>query len=106
MAAGNIGRALIDVALTGERPDWIALEMSSFQLHDTPGLQPDVGVLTNLSPDHLDRYPTVEEYYADKALLFATPRRLALGLNADDPRVLDMAGRSRKRRHFSFSLQA
>jgi UDP-N-acetylmuramoylalanine--D-glutamate ligase len=45
--------------------------MSSFQLHDTPGVNPAVGVVTNLSPDHLDRYPDVTAYYADKARLFA-----------------------------------
>ena len=91
VAAGNIGRALSDVALSGERPDWIALEVSSFQLHDTPGLQPDVGVLTNLSPDHLDRYATVEEYYADKALLYrnATPDARWV-VNADDRRALEL----------------
>ncbi|MFA6168152.1 MAG: UDP-N-acetylmuramoyl-L-alanine--D-glutamate ligase [Gemmatimonadaceae bacterium] len=91
VAAGNIGRALSDVALSGERPDWIALEVSSFQLHDTPGLRPDVGVLTNLSPDHLDRYATVEDYYADKALMYrnATPDSRWV-VNADDRRVLEL----------------
>jgi UDP-N-acetylmuramoylalanine--D-glutamate ligase len=52
-------------------PTWAALEVSSFQLHDTPGIMPDVGVLTTLSPDHLDRYASVAEYYADKKRLFA-----------------------------------
>lgn len=85
VAAGNIGRALSDVALRDERPHWIALEVSSFQLHDTPGLAPVVGVLTNLSPDHLDRYPSVDAYYADKALLYrnATPGSRWV-VNADD----------------------
>ncbi len=69
-AAGNIGTPLAEVALRGEAPAWLAVEASSFQLHDAPDLAPDVGVLTNLSPDHLDRYPSVERYYADKALLF------------------------------------
>jgi len=69
--AGNIGTPLAQVALSDRRPDWVALEMSSFQLHDTPSVNPTVGVLTNLSPDHLDRYAGVEEYYADKARLFA-----------------------------------
>ncbi|MGI8619060.1 MAG: UDP-N-acetylmuramoyl-L-alanine--D-glutamate ligase [Gemmatimonadaceae bacterium] len=68
--AGNIGLPLSEVALLERPPAWIALELSSFQLHDTPSLVPDVGVLTNLSPDHLDRYAGVKEYYADKALLF------------------------------------
>jgi UDP-N-acetylmuramoylalanine--D-glutamate ligase len=89
--AGNIGTPLSDLPRRDNRPDWIALEMSSFQLHDTPGLRPDVGVLTNLSPDHLDRYPTEKEYYADKKLLFsnATPDSHWV-VNADDARVMKM----------------
>ncbi len=69
--AGNIGVPLCDVAIREHRPEWAALELSSFQLHDTPGLRPDVGVLTTLSADHLDRYPSVEAYYADKRRLIA-----------------------------------
>ncbi len=68
--AGNIGRPLSDVALREKPPEWIALEISSYQLHDTPSINPLVGVLTNLSPDHLDRYADVDAYYGDKALLF------------------------------------
>jgi UDP-N-acetylmuramoylalanine--D-glutamate ligase len=65
--------------------------MSSFQLHDTPALDPDVGVLTNLSPDHLDRYLTAEEYYADKMLLFANASETSRWvLNGDDSRVASM----------------
>jgi UDP-N-acetylmuramoylalanine--D-glutamate ligase len=61
---------LSEVALRDRRPDWVALEVSSFQLHDTPSINPVVGVVTNLSADHLDRYASVDEYYADKAMLF------------------------------------
>ncbi len=92
--AGNIGVPLSDFARRDSRPDWIALEMSSFQLHDTPGLAPDVGVLTNLSPDHLDRYLTAEEYYADKMLLFANASGESRWvLNGDDARVSSMTAR-------------
>src|SRR5207244_2641816 len=59
-AAGNIGRPLADVALELQRWQWLAVEVSSFQLHDSPQFAPDVGVLTNLAPDHLDRYPSVD----------------------------------------------
>ena len=69
--AGNIGTPLAAVVLAEARPDWVSLEMSSFQLHDTPSVRPTVGVLTNLSPDHLDRYDDVTAYFADKARLFA-----------------------------------
>jgi UDP-N-acetylmuramoylalanine--D-glutamate ligase len=85
VAAGNIGTPLAEVAMREKQPDWIALETSSFQLHDTPGIVPAAGVLTNLSANHLDRYASVEEYYGDKALLFrnATPRSVWVS-NADD----------------------
>jgi UDP-N-acetylmuramoylalanine--D-glutamate ligase len=68
---GNIGTPVSEVALREPAPTWAALEISSFQLHDTPGLLPEVGVLTTLSPDHLDRYDSVAAYYADKKRLFA-----------------------------------
>jgi len=67
---GNIGTPVSEIALRDPAPTWASLEISSFQLHDTPGILPDVGVLTTLSPDHLDRYDSVAEYYADKKRMF------------------------------------
>ena len=70
--AGNIGTPVSEIALRATAPEWMAVELSSFQLHDTPSVRPTVGVLTNLSPDHLDRYDhNVNAYYADKMLMFA-----------------------------------
>ncbi|PYP80576.1 MAG: UDP-N-acetylmuramoyl-L-alanine--D-glutamate ligase [Gemmatimonadetes bacterium] len=94
VAAGNIGTPLAEVALRAEAPDWIALETSSFQLHDTPSIAPAAGVLTNLSANHLDRYASVEEYFSDKALLFrnAGPRSVWIS-NADDPDSQAMVAR-------------
>ncbi len=88
--AGNIGRPVTDLAMANESYQWLSLEVSSFQLHDSPNFAPDVGILTNLAPDHLDRYPSVDAYYADKRLLF----RNASGdntwvLNGDDKLVLE-----------------
>jgi UDP-N-acetylmuramoylalanine--D-glutamate ligase len=103
-AAGNIGRPLVDVALSGDRYQWLAVEVSSFQLHDSPHFAPEIGVVTNLAPDHLDRYPSVDAYYADKRLLF---RNAAAGhvwvLNGDDAAVLALA-RGVPGRHALFSL--
>jgi UDP-N-acetylmuramoylalanine--D-glutamate ligase len=89
--AGNIGTPLTELALLSVPPDWVALEVSSFQLHDTPSINPVVGVLTNLSANHLDRYDSVEEYFGDKALLFrnATPASHWV-TNADDANVRAM----------------
>jgi UDP-N-acetylmuramoylalanine--D-glutamate ligase len=91
--AGNIGRPLCDVARSASPPDWLALELSSFQLHDAPNLRPAVGVLTNLAPNHLDRYRTLEEYYGDKALLFRNADADSVTVsNADDAAVQEMVG--------------
>ena len=102
--AGNIGRPLCDVARTESPPDWLALELSSFQLHDTPNLRPAVGVLTNLAPNHLDRYHTLEEYYGDKALLFRNADAGSVTVsNGDDPAVQAMVGPV-PGRHLRFSV--
>lgn len=89
--AGNIGRPLSDVALRSTPPAWVALEVSSYQLHDTPSINPVVGVLTNLAPDHLDRYPDVDAYYDDKEQLFRNAGAESRWVvNADSADALDM----------------
>jgi UDP-N-acetylmuramoylalanine--D-glutamate ligase len=87
--AGNIGTPLSEVALATPKPAWIAIELSSFQLHDTPSVRPAVAVITNLAPDHLDRYPTLAEYYDDKMLLLANAAGDSVRIvNADDAEVM------------------
>lgn len=89
--AGNIGTPISELALMAAPPDWVALEVSSFQLHDSPSINPRVGVLTNLSANHLDRYDGVDEYYADKALLFQNASPVSQWVtNGDDPDVQAM----------------
>ncbi len=90
-AAGNIGTAVCEIARQAEPPAWLALELSSFQLHDMPHVDPAVGVLTNLAPNHLDRYASLEDYYGDKAQLFrnASVQSVWVG-NADDAAVQSM----------------
>lgn len=92
-AAGNIGTALSDIALRPQQPEWVVVEASSFQLADIDTFAPRIGVLTNLSPDHLDRYPSVEAYYADKARMFsnATPTSIWV-LNAEDAAATELPG--------------
>ena len=104
-AAGNIGRPLADIALQNDHYQWLAVEVSSFQLHDSPHFAPEIGILTNLAPDHLDRYASVEAYYADKRLLFrnARPDHVWV-LNGDEPAVLELAAGALGRRVL-FSLR-
>ena len=68
--AGNVGRPL--TSLVGHvTPDaWIVCELSSFQLEDVHTLEPRVGVLLNLEPDHLDRHGTFDAYSDTKLRMF------------------------------------
>ncbi len=110
--AGNIGTPLAEMALRGAPPAWAALELSSFQLHDTPSVDPTVGVVTNLSPDHLDRYASLDDYYGDKARIFANDRPGSRWVkNGDEPDVMTLHARVFGPRHdirgetFTFSLR-
>ena len=94
------------LALRAEKPEWIALEMSSFQLHDTPSLKPDVGVLTNLSPDHLDRYKAHERVLRRQGEALRECRcRFRWVVNNDDPESLAMTAKVKGSRYL-FSLRA
>lgn len=106
--AGNIGTPLSVVVNTTVLPEWVSLELSSFQLHDTPGIEPNVGVLTNLSADHLDRYANVEEYFGDKALMFRNASAKSHWvINADDPASLQLvSGIAGLHHHFSLTAPA
>jgi UDP-N-acetylmuramoylalanine--D-glutamate ligase len=106
---GNIGAAFgppaSELALMEPAPEWFVLEVSSFQLADIESFRPDIGVLTNLAPDHLDRYPCLQAYYADKARLFENATAdTRWVLNGDQPEGEALAGDAPGRR-FRFSTE-
>lgn len=63
-SAGNIGRAFSDIADTATADEFVALEISSFQLDYVDKFSPEFAVLLNITPDHLDRYKHSFELYA------------------------------------------
>jgi UDP-N-acetylmuramoylalanine--D-glutamate ligase len=67
---GNIGLAVFNLRAP-EKARVYVLELSSFQIDLMPSLKPDVGILTNITPDHLDRHGTIANYAAVKARIFA-----------------------------------
>ena len=92
--AGNVGRALTDVAESIEPGTWVVCELSSFQLEDVHTLACDIAVLLNLEPDHLDRHGTFDVYRDAKLRIFEragvaiVPRGLGLDgteFSGDDP---------------------
>src|SRR5499427_14281 len=89
---GNIGTAILD--LEPPAADRVpVIEMSSFQIELTPSLSPSIGVLLNISPDHLDRHGTMQHYAALKARLVEWAHRAVVG--QDDQWSRDVAQRLR-----------
>jgi UDP-N-acetylmuramoylalanine--D-glutamate ligase len=72
--AGNVGTALSE--LVGQVPpdEWIVCELSSFQLEDVHAFAPEIAVLLNLEPDHLDRHGSFEAYRDAKLRIFERAR--------------------------------
>ncbi|MFO7535552.1 MAG: UDP-N-acetylmuramoyl-L-alanine--D-glutamate ligase [Kiritimatiellia bacterium] len=71
--AGNYGLPVCEAVERGEW-DWLVLELSTFQLETVDQFRPEIGILLNLYPNHLDRHGTFEAYAALKARLFARQR--------------------------------
>jgi UDP-N-acetylmuramoylalanine--D-glutamate ligase len=85
---GNIGNALIRETADAAPDDWVVAEVSSFQLESIRSFKPRVSLILNVTPDHLDRYPSMEEYAEAKFRIFANqgPGDTFVG-NLDDPIV-------------------
>ena len=80
---GNIGIGVL--ALPAPTPDAVyVIEVSSYQLDLTATFAPDVAILTNISPDHLDRHGGMEGYVAAKARIFQSPDTFPL-IGVDEP---------------------
>ena len=62
--AGNVGKSFAKQVAEGDH-DWYVLELSSFQLDDMFDFKADIGILTNITPDHLDRYENQMQKYVD-----------------------------------------
>jgi UDP-N-acetylmuramoylalanine--D-glutamate ligase len=71
---GNYGIPLSEFVLSGSRVDKLVLEVSSFQLERIEEFAPRLGLLLNITPDHLDRYSSMEEYAYYKYRLFENQR--------------------------------
>ncbi len=70
VACGNIGPAFSAKAIQGRSLDVMTVEISSFQLEEIRAFRPKVAVWLGFAPDHLDRYPDMESYYAAKVRIF------------------------------------
>ena len=89
LVGGNIGAPLLSLVETLDGFQTVTVaEISSFQLETIEAFRPEIGVLLNLTPDHLDRHASFEEYADAKMRMFENQlERDAAVLNADDPEV-------------------
>jgi UDP-N-acetylmuramoylalanine--D-glutamate ligase len=97
LVGGNIGTPALDL-LNEPVPEVYVLELSSFQLETTWSLNPRAATVLNLTPDHMDRYETLDEYAVAKARVFRGNGTMVL--NAEDARVRGMAVSGRRVVHF------
>jgi UDP-N-acetylmuramoylalanine--D-glutamate ligase len=95
LVGGNIGVPVIALIDQSTDQTWSVLEVSSFQLESTQRFHPSIAVILNITPDHLDRHGSFENYALAKERIFAAQdENDFVVLNADNARAAQAASRS------------
>ena len=95
LVGGNIGVPVVGLIDQSTDQTWSVLEVSSFQLESTELFHPSIAVILNITPDHLDRHGSFENYARAKERIFAAQHKSDfVVLNADNPRAAEAASRS------------
>lgn len=81
-ACGNIGFSFSETILKNQELDFYVLELSSYQLENIKKFKPDIAVIVNLAPDHLNRYEGVDNYYNTKF-------KIAMNQNKEDYLIIN-----------------
>ena len=105
LVGGNIGVPVVALIEESTRDTWSVLEVSSFQLESTVEFHPQIAVILNITPDHLDRHGSFENYARAKERIFAAQdENDFVVLNADNTRAAEAATRA-KARVYWFSVE-
>ncbi len=105
LVGGNIGVPVVALIEDSTDKTWSVLEVSSFQLESIQEFHPAIAVILNITPDHLDRHGTFENYALAKERIFEVQTEQdCLVLNADNPRTAAAASRSAARVYW-FSME-
>jgi len=96
VVVGNVGTAATSLAGSVSPDATVVCEASSFQLEDTRAFAPEVAVLLNLEPDHLDRHSSYPEYVAAKLRIFANQGNDDVAVAPEDLGVEDLGGCGRR----------
>jgi UDP-N-acetylmuramoylalanine--D-glutamate ligase len=96
LVGGNIGVPVIGLIDESTPDTWSVLEVSSFQLESTVEFRPNIAVILNITPDHLDRHGSFENYALAKERIFAAQDANDFAvLNADNTRAAESAARTK-----------
>jgi UDP-N-acetylmuramoylalanine--D-glutamate ligase len=105
LVGGNIGVPVVELIEKSTDQSWSVLEVSSFQLESTDRFHPSIAVILNITPDHLDRHGSFENYARAKERIFAAQdANDCVVLNADNSRAAQAAARSTARVYL-FSIE-
>jgi UDP-N-acetylmuramoylalanine--D-glutamate ligase len=105
LVGGNIGVPVVALIDESTQDTWSVLEVSSFQLESTVEFHPNIAVILNITPDHLDRHGTFENYVRAKERIFAAQNENDFAvLNADNTPTAEIAPRL-KARVYWFSVE-
>ena len=106
LVGGNIGTPAISLVERATDDTWIVLEISSFQLETIETFHPHIAVVLNVTPDHLDRHHTFENYAAAKARIFENQDAGDFAvLNADNESCVAMASKTKAQVHWFSRLK-
>ncbi|MGA7339770.1 MAG: UDP-N-acetylmuramoyl-L-alanine--D-glutamate ligase [Terracidiphilus sp.] len=95
LVGGNIGLPVVSLIEESSDDTWSVLEVSSFQLESTEQFRPSIAVILNITPDHLDRHGSFENYARAKERIFAAQdANDSVVLNADNARAAEAASRA------------
>ena len=93
---GNVGFSFLDAIPSTDNQTLVVIELSSFQLEESPAFRPKIAVVLNISPNHLDRHGSMKNYIEAKERIFKNQTRIdTLVLNYDDSVVRNMAAKAR-----------
>lgn len=107
LVGGNLGTPLLDLLATSHESqvtDFIVLEVSSYQLEISPSFHPNIALLLNITPDHLDRYENYEAYANAKGLVTKNQNGKDYFIYNEDDRLVSIIAKNSSAKNITFSL--
>ncbi|MDR3113736.1 MAG: UDP-N-acetylmuramoyl-L-alanine--D-glutamate ligase [Endomicrobium sp.] len=103
IVCGNIGKPVSEISLKTTKNTIITMELSSYQLEDTPDFSPGVSVSLNITPDHIEHHKTMAGYIKAKEKIFINQKRGGFAVINFDDKILRKSAAKTKAKKIFFS---